>query len=287
MPKIVLVDDDIAMEILVQRLRYIGHEVIRYTSFDDAARKLHAIVKADLVVLDIIMPWPDNKPHTELSGTANAGMELLREIRSKNSSIKVIVYSAIQDASIIEALDDDKNARFISKWSSPSLKELVTAIHIALNLPETLPLPRAFIVHGRNDTVKLELKNYLQNTLHLPEPIILHEQPNMGRTILEKLDDYAMESSLAFVLLTPDDSGALATDADDIKMRARQNVIYELGYFHGHYGRHSGRVILLYVGPLDIPSDLAGIVYIDISCGIESAGEAIRKEIDSVINSKF
>jgi predicted nucleotide-binding protein len=44
-------------------------------------------------------------------------------------------------------------------------------------------------------------------------------------------------------------------------------------------GRTSGRVLLLYKDSLDIPSDIAGIEYIDITNGIESAGEKIRKEL--------
>jgi predicted nucleotide-binding protein len=261
--------------------------VTRHTSFDDASGDLLNVLGADLVVLDIIMPWPETKPHTELSGTATAGMELLREIRKGNPTIPVIVYSAIQDNSIMDALNDDKNTTFISKWDGPSIKELVAAIHWGLKTPVPPPAPKPFIVHGRNDIAKLALKDYLQHTLKLPEPIILHEQPDMGRTVMEKFEDYAMESSLAFVLLTPDDIGALATDSEDVKRRARQNVIYEMGYFHGHYGRRSGRVILLHQGPLEIPSDLAGVVYIDISGGIDSAAELIRKEVENVIAQHY
>lgn len=285
MARIVIVDDDVAMDILLQRLRYCRHDVERYGSLEDALVHMEALVVADLVILDIIMPWPEGKPKSALSGTGTAGMEVLREIRTNNPTVPVIVYSAIQDSSIIGALDSDAHVSFFSKWSSPSLKDLVAAIHGVLKLPLNTPPPQPFIVHGRNEAVKLALKNYLQNILNLPEPIILHEQPSMGRTVMEKFEDYAAQSSIAFVLLTPDDTGAVVTDANDSKRRARQNVIYELGFFHGHFGRHSGRVILLHQGELDLPSDLAGVVYIDITAGIESAGEAIRKEIANVIKS--
>jgi len=286
MANISIIDDDIAMDLLARSLRYRGHEVSHYASFEEASNNLNNILRGELIMLDIIMPWPENLPHSELAGTATAGMELLRMIRRQNPSIQVIVYSAVQDSAIEDALNDDPKVMFISKWSSPSLKELVRMIHGALNIPLVEPPPRPFIVHGRNDKVKLELKNYLQNTLHLPEPIILHEQPNVGRTIIEKFEDFSAESSIAFILLTPDDCGALETETDDMKRRARQNVIYEMGYFHGYYGRQSGRVILLHHGPLELPSDLAGLVYIDISSGIESAGELIRKEIKHVVKSK-
>lgn len=138
-----------------------------------------------------------------------------------------------------------------------------------------------FIVHGHDGLEKLALKNYLQNSLGFAEPIILHEQPSKGRTIIEKFEDYAARATLVFVLLTPDDkmySPAETSDNGD-KRQARQNVIFELGYFYAKLRRRSGRVILLHKGPLDLPSDISGIVYIDISDGITAAGEKIRSEL--------
>jgi predicted nucleotide-binding protein len=84
------------------------------------------------------------------------------------------------------------------------------------------------------------------------------------------------------VVITPDDVGAAATDSDDLKRRGRQNVIFELGYFLGQLGRKSGCVLLLHHGPLELPSDLAGVIYIDISNGIDSAAEQIRLELENV-----
>ncbi len=138
---------------------------------------------------------------------------------------------------------------------------------------------RPFIVHGHDEATKLALKNYLQNVLMLGEPVILHEQPNGGRTIIEKFEDYAGMASMVFVLLTPDDLGADSEAPNDTKRRARQNVIFELGYFLGTLGRESGRVCLLYKRPLELPSDIAGLIYIDITNGIEAAGELIRREV--------
>ena len=39
---------------------------------------------------------------------------------------------------------------------------------------------------------------------------------------------------------------------------------------------------MLYYPPLELPSDISGIVYINISKGIEAIGEEIRKEIQNV-----
>lgn len=130
-----------------------------------------------------------------------------------------------------------------------------------------------FIVHGHDTLARIELKDYLQNTLGFPAPVILAELPDCGRTIIEKFEEQADQADIVFVLLTPDDFN------DENQARARQNVIFELGYFIGKMGRKSGRVILLSKGNLDIPSDLSGILRIDIGQGIRTAGEDIRKAV--------
>lgn len=135
---------------------------------------------------------------------------------------------------------------------------------------------KIFIVHGHDEVSKYELKNYLQNTLKLPEPVILSEVPGQGRTIMECFEEETEKAGIIFVLLTPDDF------TDDHLARARQNVIFELGYFIGRLGRKSGRVIVLEKGDVEIPSDLSGILYIRIDHGIKAAGEDIRKAIEAV-----
>ncbi len=136
-----------------------------------------------------------------------------------------------------------------------------------------------FIVHGHDEVALLNLKNYIQNTLKLGEPTILREQAGLGRTIIEKFEHHAQGIEVVFVLLTPDDNATSPNDSNDEKRRARQNVIFEMGFFLGVLKRESGRILLLHKGPLEIPSDISGVEYIDISNGIESAGEKIRREL--------
>ena len=82
-------------------------------------------------------------------------------------------------------------------------------------------LRRVFIVHGRDEEMKQAVARIISK-LNL-EPIILHEQPDGGRTIIEKFEKYA-DVDFAVILLTPD-------DLCEGMHRARQNVIMELGYF--------------------------------------------------------
>jgi predicted nucleotide-binding protein len=138
---------------------------------------------------------------------------------------------------------------------------------------------RSFIVHGHDDKSLYELKDYLQNILKLSEPVILRRMPGLGKTLIEKFEREAEVAKLVFVLLTPDDTVGDSSDPENQKRRARQNVILELGFFLGKLGRESGKILLLHKGPIEIPSDIAGIEYIDITNGIESAGESIRREL--------
>jgi CheY-like chemotaxis protein len=282
MSRIFVVDDDLAMDVLTESLRYLGHEAERIPSVQKALDRIDDLASSQLVILDVIMPWPESRPPTGTGGALTAGMEVMIEIRKRRVDLPVILYSGTQDAAIASALARDPNCTFISKWGGHELNEFVAVVQGILGLESKPAIPSPFIVHGHDEAAKLSLKNFLQNTLHLPEPIILHEQPNLGRTIIEKFEAYAMASNLVFVLLTPDDLAASGTDPDDVKRRARQNVIFEMGFFLGALGRRSGRVILLYKSPLDLPSDIAGVVYIDISNGIEAAGEMIRKELAHV-----
>jgi predicted nucleotide-binding protein len=137
--------------------------------------------------------------------------------------------------------------------------------------------PQAFIVHGHDEAALFELKNYLQNTLGWREPTILREQPNCGRTLIEKFEDLSGQVDCVFVLLTPDDVTASKTTNEP--RRSRQNVIFELGFFFAQFGRQSGRVIVLHKGPNELPTDIQGIVWIGIDGGIEKAGEELRREL--------
>lgn len=141
---------------------------------------------------------------------------------------------------------------------------------------------RSFIVHGHDHKSLYELKDYLQNTLKLDEPVVLQQMPSGGKTLIEKFETEAEAIELVFVLLTPDDKIADPHDPDTKKRRARQNVILEMGFFLGKLGRKSGKILLLHKGPVDIPSDIAGIEYIDITNGIENAGEKIRRELQAL-----
>jgi Predicted nucleotide-binding protein containing TIR-like domain len=77
---------------------------------------------------------------------------------------------------------------------------------------------RLFIVHGRDDSAKDTVARFLEK-LDL-EPIILHEQPNKGRTIIEKFETNA-DVDFAAILLNPADVGYPAEQSQ----QARRDVL--------------------------------------------------------------
>jgi predicted nucleotide-binding protein len=116
---------------------------------------------------------------------------------------------------------------------------------------------KVFLVHGRAEEPKQAVAAFLRS-LGL-EVVILHEQANQGRTIIEKFEEHSAVG-FAVVLLTPDDVGASADHPEKSQRRARQNVILELGFFIAKLGRK--RVCPIYVEGVELPSDYHGVLYV-------------------------
>ncbi|MCB9662363.1 MAG: nucleotide-binding protein, partial [Sandaracinaceae bacterium] len=144
--------------------------------------------------------------------------------------------------SVIERLDLFKGP--VSAQGSPSSDSAVGG-------------KKVFIVHGHDEGPMASVARLLER-LEI-EPVILSEQTNRGRTIIEKFEDEASDCRFAIALLTPDDLGRSVKDAE-LRHRARQNVILELGYFMARLGR--GKVCALHKGDLELPSDISGILWI-------------------------
>jgi hypothetical protein len=125
---------------------------------------------------------------------------------------------------------------------------------------------KVFIVHGHDDGAREAVARFLEKIGF--KAIILHEQANQGRTVIEKVEAHG-DVGFAVVLLTPDDEGCMK--GGNLEPRARQNVLLELGYFIGRLGRD--KVCALKRGELEIPSDFAGVVWetMDASNGWKSA----------------
>lgn len=143
---------------------------------------------------------------------------------------------------------------------------------------------KTFIVHGHDDARKHELARFLARVTG-EEPVVLHEQPNKGRVLIEKFEQSAAGTGFAVVLLTADDLGRARADAED-QPRGRQNVVFEMGFFFGALGRE--RVAVLYEEGVEVIGDVNGLVYIaldpagawksDLASELDAAGLPVNWE---------
>ncbi|HEY1257408.1 MAG TPA: nucleotide-binding protein, partial [Terracidiphilus sp.] len=138
-------------------------------------------------------------------------------------------------------------------------EEALEAEHIPEKLEASLQQNTriVFVVHGHDHGSKETVARFLTQ-LEL-DPIILHEKPNEGRTIIEKFEHHA-NVAFAVVILSPDDVGFAKNAPETKEQRARQNVIFELGFFVGKLGRI--RTFALLLPGVTKPSDFDGVLYI-------------------------
>lgn len=138
---------------------------------------------------------------------------------------------------------------------------------------------KVFVVHGRDRETLLETEGIL--TRAGLEPIVLNRMTNNGLTLIEKFEKYS-DVSYAIVLLTPDDVGALYEhgiqfQSLSIHFRARQNVLFELGFFYGKLGR--ANVCCLLKQSVEKPTDIDGIAYIPFNHSVEEVEYPLLREM--------
>lgn len=115
---------------------------------------------------------------------------------------------------------------------------------------------KVFVVHGHDHQLLQEVELMIRR-IGL-EPIILKNEANAGRTIIEKIE-YFSNVGFGIVLYTACDEGR-KKGTDTLHNRARQNVIFEHGYLYAKLGR--GHVAALNDSDIELPSDLDGVLYI-------------------------
>jgi predicted nucleotide-binding protein len=138
---------------------------------------------------------------------------------------------------------------------------------------ETRQKENVFVIHGRDEAKWRELKDMIKNTFRL-NPVILTEQPDTGKTIIEKFEHYAETCSYAIALFTPDDE---VRSNGDVYLQARPNVIYELGWFCGRLNRSS--IMLLLRERTSIFSDFGGIIQKRFKTNVSELEGEIGKDL--------
>ena len=148
---------------------------------------------------------------------------------------------------------------------------------------------KVFVVHGHDTELKNDVELFLRS-INL-EPIVLHRQLDEGLTVIEKFEKHS-DVVYSIILLTPDDIGfpvkeiKKSEEERQIEYRARQNVIFEFGYFIGKLSRKN--VCCIYKEGVQLPSDLNGLIYKSVNKSIEEVGLFVMKELKNAgLDVKF
>jgi predicted nucleotide-binding protein len=256
---ILLIDDEKCYsQTIIEFLLGKNHQVY----YCDNAEESYSLIQDnqyDLAIIDLMLPPTYTRE----------GLNLLTYLKHIAPKTPVIMISQKSDR--MTAIVSQAFALDIKTFLDKNDDEFWIKLNIIIKEIMHKMSDRIFISHGHNEILKLKLKDFLRTRLNR-ETVILSELPNESYTIVEKLENASKLCNLAIVLLTKDD------EAKDGGMRARQNVIHEVGFFQGKYGRKN--VILLCEKGVDLFSNISGILRLDFETGhFEEIYECLRKEL--------
>lgn len=238
---ILLLDDDPEFSAsVIEELYRWGNKVDYFDSFFEAMDAVE-IETYDLYILDLMLP-----PFFQSEGL---NMLELVKTNTPNSEILMISTKSERMTQIVDRAYQLGARRFLDKSEQDFIANLLLIVkEIKKEMNNSI-----FISHGHAELLKYQLKDFVREKLG-KTALILSEQPNNGLTIVEKLEAVSEKCYKAIILLTKDDEMA------DGSMRSRQNVIHEIGFFQGKYGRKN--VILLCEEGVELFTNISGIVYI-------------------------
>lgn len=248
MAKVTLLFVDNNSDFLTHRKEFLeraDYRVLTATSIEEA-RQILNVEHVDLVILDVRME-NDNDPQDR------SGLVFAREIDCSIAKIILTQFPSYEDVRAV-MLPPSVAVDYLHKEDGP--EKLLESVR-------TIFRRNVFIVHGHDENARNATELFIKKLdLH---PIVLRDLPNGGRAILDKFED-ATSVAFVIVLLTPDDrGGTMGTPAAKLRPRARQNVIFELGYFTDKLGRRN--VVALFTDDIEKPSDYDGVLCIHMDPG--------------------
>ena len=182
------------------------------------------------------------------------------------------------DTPMASTADGDPERRHYSRRQAERLVRDIDQIfevraNSELAAPAQPALRCVFVTHGHSSDWR-EVQAFIEKDVGLLT-IELAQEPNRGLTLIEKLLENSCRCDSAVIVMTGDD----VANADEV--RVRENVIHELGFFQGKYGR--SKVVLLHEDGVNIPTNLAGVAYVPYPKGtIRAAFHVLQRELRAI-----
>jgi CheY-like chemotaxis protein len=149
--------------------------------------------------------------------------------------------------------------------------------HRICKIAGTAARVRIFLVHGHDHAMRDQFCDYARSLGFEPRTLGGLEWGNS--TWIELFEQEAERATLAWILLTGDDFSEPLRQPGTSEVQPRPNVLLELGYFLGRYGRNSRRVYLFHCGDLKLASDLDGVACVRVETDVQAADAEIRRQI--------
>jgi len=203
---------------------------------------------------------PDDIERIKISESERTIESFIPQIRAENQNSSVITIGG--PSYTLQAIGRAKDVTDDFIEGAVGYKKALTKSSSNVQKSKSSQPIRVFIVHGHDESTQNKAARFVEKLGF--EAIILHEKASSGRTIIEKIEHYS-DVGFAIVLYTPDDVGNVKSEAENLNVRARQNVVFEHGYLIGRLGREN--VSALVDGKLELPNDISGVVYISLDEG--------------------
>jgi predicted nucleotide-binding protein len=268
---VIVADDNTAQQRAVRDFveKSCGHRALQVRDWRVALDALRS-ARGDRLILNFYMGHSQNE-----------GKALLQALRTGGPDIPTIII----------APHEDRNVRpwcagfpFVKWFLDPSdLQANFTQVQEILSRPPDSdmsaqqPTKRgppgqdrtvAFVVHGGHSQRKRVFK--ILQSLNV-QPVYLEGEPVRGRVVIEALEHYAQSVNYAICIFSADDVGYRKDQQHARSARARQNVVFEAGFFTAALTRD--HVMILHEEGVELPSDMSGILSIPLSLSNEKLRE--------------
>jgi CheY-like chemotaxis protein len=247
--KVLVVDDDAMFREAVEiRLKQEGYEVHTAAGEEEGRLKL-AMEGLDLAIVDLRLRDDDPQDFGGLEVVSEAP-HIPKIVVTRHSVPLLEFYAELERRGV-----QPRMLQLVPKGGKDGgVGKLVQACRKNL-------VPRVFIAHGHDREWRDRVRDYVVQQLGL-RAFILANEPSGGETIIEQLEREADRMQFAIVLLTGDDRGYPGEKREETEVRARQNVIFELGYLAAKLGRD--RLVMLVGSGVAMPSNIGGMRYVTL-----------------------